>query len=74
MLQQAKHVHAKFQLSNFYPDGLRQIFDHFSSKIQNFLKKISKFSDSDKKFQIELRERHLLPKFKPSSIFKKLET
>jgi hypothetical protein len=40
MLQLAKHVHAKFQLSSsliFYPDGLRQIFDHFSSKFQNFL-------------------------------------
>jgi hypothetical protein len=42
MLQLANHVHAKFQLSCFYPDGLRQIIDHFSSKFQNFpiLKKI----------------------------------
>jgi hypothetical protein len=36
MLQLAKHVHAKFQLSSFHPDGLRPIFDHFSSKFQNF--------------------------------------
>jgi hypothetical protein len=48
MLQLSKHVHTKFQLSSFYPDGLRQIFDHFSSKFQNFLEKISKFSDSEK--------------------------
>jgi hypothetical protein len=47
-LHLAKHVHAKFQLSSFYPDGLRQIFDHFSSKFQNFLKKTSKFSSSEK--------------------------
>jgi hypothetical protein len=33
MLQLAKHVHAKFQLSSFYPDGLG-IF---------FVKKISEF-------------------------------
>jgi hypothetical protein len=25
----SKHVHAKFQLSSNYPDGLGQIFDHF---------------------------------------------
>jgi hypothetical protein len=25
----AKHVYAKFQLSSFYPDGLKHIFDHF---------------------------------------------
>jgi hypothetical protein len=48
MLQLAKHVHAKFQPSSFYPDGLRQIFDYFSSKFQNFLEKISKFSNSEK--------------------------
>jgi hypothetical protein len=35
--QSATHVHAKFQLSSFYPDGLRQIFDLFSRKIQDFL-------------------------------------
>jgi hypothetical protein len=64
-------VHAKFQLSSFYPDGLRQIFDHFSSKFQIFLKKISKYSDSEKKFRIEHPKRHLLPKFKPSSNFTK---
>jgi hypothetical protein len=32
----AKHIHAKFQLSSLYPDGLRQIFDLFSRKIQDF--------------------------------------
>jgi hypothetical protein len=29
ILNLAKHVHVKFQLSTFYPDELRQIFDHF---------------------------------------------
>jgi hypothetical protein len=29
ILNLAKHVHAKFQLSSFYPDGLRQIIDQF---------------------------------------------
>jgi hypothetical protein len=43
MLQLAKHVHRKFQLSSFYPDGLRQIFDNFSSIFQNFLRKFFKF-------------------------------
>jgi hypothetical protein len=42
MLQLEKHLHAKFQLSSFYLDGLGQIFDHFSSKFQYFpnLKKV----------------------------------
>jgi hypothetical protein len=48
MQQLAKHVHAKFQLSSFYPDGLRQIFDHFSSQFTIFLK-ISKISNAEKK-------------------------
>jgi hypothetical protein len=68
MLQLAKHIHAKFQLSSFYPEGLRQIFDHISSKFQNFLKKKS----NSEKIQIKHRKRHLLPKFKPSSIFTKI--
>jgi hypothetical protein len=34
----ATHVHAKFQLSSLYTDGLKQIFDLFSRKIQDFLK------------------------------------
>jgi hypothetical protein len=72
MLQLAKHVNAKFQLSSFYPDGLRQIADHFSSKFQNFLTKISNFSNFGKKIQIEHRKRHLSSKFKPSSIFTKI--
>jgi uncharacterized protein YeaO (DUF488 family) len=29
LLNLAKHVHAKFQLSSFYPDRFRHIFDHF---------------------------------------------
>jgi hypothetical protein len=29
ILNLAEHAHAKFQLSSFYPDGLRQILDHF---------------------------------------------
>jgi hypothetical protein len=40
--QSATHVHAKFQLSSFYPDGL------FSRKIQDFLKENSEFSKSEK--------------------------
>jgi arginine deiminase len=32
----AKHVHANFQLSSFYPDGLRHIFDHFKENIGIF--------------------------------------
>jgi hypothetical protein len=35
MLQQEKHVHAKFQLSNFYKDGLIFFFDIFSRIFQN---------------------------------------
>jgi hypothetical protein len=31
------NVNAKCQLSSLYPDGLRQIFDFFSRKIQDFL-------------------------------------
>jgi hypothetical protein len=46
--QLATHIHAKFQLSSFYPDGLRQIFDLFSRKIQDFIKEISEFSKSEK--------------------------
>jgi hypothetical protein len=37
LINLAKHVHAKCQLSNLYPDGLRHIFDLFSRKIQDFL-------------------------------------
>jgi hypothetical protein len=48
ILNLAKHVHAKFQLSSFYPDGLRQIFDLFSRKIQDFLKENLEFSKSEK--------------------------
>jgi septation ring formation regulator EzrA len=53
MLQLAKQVHAKFQISSFNLDGLRHIFDHFSSKFQNLFKKISKKINSEKKIQIE---------------------
>jgi hypothetical protein len=35
MCQLAKHIHAKFQLSGFYPDGLRQIFDIFYQNLSN---------------------------------------
>jgi hypothetical protein len=34
--QLATQFHAKLQLSSFYPDGLRLIFDLFSRKIQDF--------------------------------------
>jgi hypothetical protein len=40
----AKHVRANYQISSFYPGGLRQIFGHFSRKFQNFVKKSSKIS------------------------------
>jgi hypothetical protein len=36
LLNLAKHVHAKFQLSSLYSDGLRQIFDLFSKKKSMF--------------------------------------
>jgi hypothetical protein len=38
ILNLAKHVHAKFQLPSFYPDGLRQIFE-FLKKILGFFRK-----------------------------------
>jgi hypothetical protein len=37
IFQLATQVHAKFQLFSFYPDGLRQMFNLFSRKIQDFL-------------------------------------
>jgi hypothetical protein len=40
ILKLAKHVHAKFQLSSLYPDGLRHIFDHFWRKFQDFIGKL----------------------------------
>jgi hypothetical protein len=48
ILKLAEHDHAKFQLSSFYPDGLKQIFDLFSRKIQDFLKENLEFSKSEK--------------------------
>jgi hypothetical protein len=37
MCQPTKHIHAKFQLFSFYPDGRRQIFDLlFFFKLENF--------------------------------------
>jgi hypothetical protein len=45
--QLTTHVHAKFQLSSYYPDGLRQIFDLFPTKIQDFLKENSESSKSE---------------------------
>jgi hypothetical protein len=43
----AKHVHAKFKLSSFYPAGLRQIFDIFSRKNQDFLIESLELSKSE---------------------------
>jgi hypothetical protein len=40
MCQLAKHVHAKFRLSSFYPDGLRQKNYIFPRKIYNFSGKL----------------------------------
>jgi hypothetical protein len=31
-IKPSKHVHAKFQLSSFYPDGLRQFLEHIFEK------------------------------------------
>jgi hypothetical protein len=42
MLQLAKHVHAKFQLSSFCSDGLRQIFYHSLFKPSSIFTEISK--------------------------------
>jgi hypothetical protein len=49
LLNLAKHVYAKFQLSSLYRDGLRQTFNIFSRKIQDFLKENLEFSKSEKK-------------------------
>jgi hypothetical protein len=46
--QLATHVYAKFQLSSFYPDGLRQILDLFQGKFKIFLKKIQNFPNLKK--------------------------
>jgi hypothetical protein len=35
-----KHVHAKFRLSSFHPDGLRNFVDIFLRKFQNFSEKL----------------------------------
>jgi hypothetical protein len=43
IFQLATHVHAKLQLSSFYPDGHLQIFDLFQGKFKIFLKKIQNF-------------------------------
>jgi hypothetical protein len=48
VLNLAKQVHANYQLSSFYPDGLRQIFDLFSRKNQDFLIENLEFSKSEK--------------------------
>jgi hypothetical protein len=48
MFNLAKHVRAKFQHSNFYPDGLRHFFYLFSREIQDFLKENLEFSKSEK--------------------------
>jgi hypothetical protein len=48
ILNLAKHVYAKFQLPSFYPDGLRQIYDLFSRKNQDFFKENLEFSKSEK--------------------------
>jgi hypothetical protein len=34
MYQLAKHVHAKFHLSSFHPDGLRQIWTFLQEKLK----------------------------------------
>jgi hypothetical protein len=57
-------IHAKFPP--------RRTLDNFSSKCQNFRKKISKFSKSEKT-QIKHRKRHLLTKFEPTSILQKFQ-
>jgi hypothetical protein len=34
LINLANHVHAEYQLSTLYPDGLRQIFEENSKKFQ----------------------------------------
>jgi hypothetical protein len=58
----------KFQLSSFYPDGLRQIFDFFQEKLKIFSKKIQNFPNQMPK---SMPKRQLLPNFEPSSILLK---
>jgi hypothetical protein len=38
--QLTKHVHAKFQHSSIYPDGIRFFLNTFSRKFQNFSEKL----------------------------------
>jgi hypothetical protein len=55
-LNPAKHVHAKFQLSSLYPDGLRSIFDHFWRNFWDFsgklLSEFQKIPHSNLKFRV----------------------
>jgi hypothetical protein len=62
----AKHVHAKFQLSSFYPDGLRHIFiQNFSGNPQATSKK---FQNQVSRFMFQLAE-HVHAKFQLSSFY-----
>jgi hypothetical protein len=70
LLNQAKHVYAKFQPFSLYPDGLRQIFDLLSRNIQDFLKENLEFSKSDK---VPKRDFQSLSHFEPSSIFENFQ-
>jgi hypothetical protein len=42
-VQLAKHVHAEFQLSTFYPDGLGKIFNLLKEKFKILLRKLQNF-------------------------------
>jgi hypothetical protein len=66
MLQIAKHIQASTQTD------LDKFLTIFQVKFRIFLRKFQNFPILKKKIQIEHRKRHLLPKFKPSSIFTKI--
>jgi hypothetical protein len=73
MLNLAKHVHAKFQLSSLNPDGLRNFFELFSRKIQDFLQKKLEFSKSEKKTEKRFPKGIFYPILSHLAFFKSFE-
>jgi hypothetical protein len=61
----------KFQLSSFYPDGLRQNFDLFKEISRKFHENLQNFPIL-KQVLKEHSKRHLLSKFEQTSIFTKI--
>jgi hypothetical protein len=72
MLQLAKHVYAKFQLSSFTQTDLNKFLTIFQLNFRIFLGKFQNFPIL-KKIQIKHHKRHFLPNFKASSIFTKIK-